>query len=67
VAELSSILRDRAISADELARLPDLLAIYFGKIARLGDAQNQAVRDGISRIDELERAVKNLNSTVGAR
>jgi hypothetical protein len=65
VAELSSILRDRSLSADELARLPDLLAIYFGKVARLGEAQNQAVRDGISRIDELERAVKNLKANAG--
>jgi len=65
VAELSGILRDRSISADELARLPDLLAIYFGKVARLGEGQNQAIRDGISRIDELERSVKNLRANAG--
>jgi DNA repair exonuclease SbcCD ATPase subunit len=65
VSELSSILKDRAISADELARLPALLASYFGKVARLGDAQNKAISDGIARIDELERAAKNLSANAG--
>lgn len=67
VTELKAILQDKALSADELARLPVLMSQYFAKIANLGTAQNETVRAAMSRVDELEREVRNLKSTAGSR
>lgn len=67
ITEMKSILQDKALSADELARVPTLLAQYFGRIANLGAAQNTAIRDATSRVDELEREIRNLKSTAGSR
>jgi hypothetical protein len=67
ITEMKTILQDKALSADELARLPALLQQYLGKVANLGAAQNTAIRDASSRMDELEREMRNLKSTAGAR
>lgn len=67
ITEMKSILQDKALSADELARLPTLLAQYFGKIANLGQGQNKAIRDAMSQVDDLEREVRGLKSTASGR
>ncbi len=67
ITEMKAILQDKALSADELARLPVLLQQYLGKVANLGAAQNTAIRDASSRMDELEREIRNLKSTAGTR
>jgi hypothetical protein len=65
VAEVSAMIADKALSADELVRLPVLLGQYFAKIANLGSAQNETVRAAMSRVDELERDIRNLKATAG--
>lgn len=67
ITEMKDILQDKALSADELARLPVLMAQYFGKIANLGQAQNQVVRDAMAKVDDLEREVRNLKISGGSR
>lgn len=67
ITEMKSILQDKALSADELARLPTLLAQYFAKIANLGQGQNKAIRDAMSKVDELEREVRGLKTAASGR
>lgn len=62
ITEMKSILQDKSLSADELARLPTLLSQYFGKIANLGNAQNSAIRDAMGQVDSLMRDVANLKA-----
>lgn len=67
ITEMKAILQDKALSADELARLPTLLAQYFAKIANLGQGQNKAIRDAMSKVDDLEREVRGLKTAVSGR
>jgi hypothetical protein len=66
IAEMKNILQDKSISADELARIPTLLAQYFGKIANLGAAQNQTIREAMSKVDDLEREMRTLKTAQGS-
>jgi hypothetical protein len=60
VEQINAFLSDRELSADELTKVPTLLAQYFGKIASLGSGQTEAIRTAMGRVDDLERDVRNL-------
>ena len=65
ITEIKSILQDKSLSADEMARLPVIMAQYFAKIANLGQGQNNAVREAMGRIDELTRDIATLKLNAG--
>jgi hypothetical protein len=61
-AQLRSFLADKVLTADELVKTQVLLGQYFGKVANLGSNQNEAIREAMSRIDELERQTRALRN-----
>jgi len=67
ISQLQSILADKALSAEELNKANILLAQYFGKVANMGQAQNEAMKSAVSKIDELTRDVATLKLNAKSR